>query len=363
MCILILIVLPACVGMTFVGLLGEKNRSLGLLFPVGYLAMLIIFELITVPILFFTEYENFTYVMWIYTPVVFILAALGVYTAVRRVRAQGRGFLRGMVEIYRPLEKDGKDRFIVWILVLAVLAVMLFLAETRVIFDGDDAYYVVQSLITQQNGTMYVTQPYTGRAAPIDMRHAMAVFTMWITWVGELTGLHTTIVCHTVLPLVLLPLTIITYMETGLRLLRDRRIMLPYFTLFIELIILFGRVSIYTSEAFLLARTWQGKSMAANLLIPMTFLAMLILFDTEEEPDTAGYKVNGKWLLLLMVNAAAGIFSSLAVILVSLLMLVGGFVLMISRKKISVMIKTCLCCLPGLIYMLLYVYFTYFGWR
>ena len=375
MCILILLVIPACVGLGAVNLLDRKNRSAGLLLPVGYLLMLLVFELITVPILFLTKYENFKYVMWIYTPIVLVLTALGIITTLKRVRVQGKEYLTDMFDIYiddvggktvtgKLLGRFPIDYPVVWIIALVILVLMLILAQTRVIFDGDDAYYVVQSLITQQNGTMYVTQPYTGRAAPIDMRHALAVFTMWITWVGQMTGLHTTIVCHTVLPLVLLPLTVVTYAEMGLRLLRDKKIMLPYFVVFIELMILFGRVSIYTSEAFLLARTWQGKSMAANLLIPMTFLAMLILFGTADETEENGQnKGLCRWILLLIINAVAGIFSSLAVILVSLLMLVGGFVLMIREKSIRTMISACLCCVPGLAYMLLYVYFTYFGWR
>ncbi len=85
-----------------------------------------------------------------------------------------------------------------WIVALALLGYILFMAVTHTSFDGDDSYYVVQSLIAQETGSMYTVEPYTGGSTTMDVRHAMAVFTMWVAYMASVSGIHVTIFCHSV---------------------------------------------------------------------------------------------------------------------------------------------------------------------
>ncbi len=372
MCILILIIIPFCMGMLLTPRLERGTALMSL--PVGYLVMLVSFELVTIPVILLTEYTNFRYVLWIYTPVMLILAVLGVISGIKsgylkRARTQVKGLLH--------IIASDREQLIVWCVASVILIVMLILPMVRVIFDGDDAYYVVQSLIAQQKGTMYASNPYTGRAAAIDMRHALAVFPMWIAYVGTMARIHTTILCHSVLPLIFIPLALLVYGLFGSLLLREHKNLLGYFVIFTEIFIIFGRVSMYTPETFLLARTWQGKSVAANVLIPMVFIGLWYVSimlrgkdDTASGTATAAStgSVNltderAGWLLLVLINAAAGIFSSLAVVLACVITCSGGLVLGIWKKRIRTFIASCLCCIPGILYMLLYLYFTYLAWR
>lgn len=348
MSVILLIIIPFCLGLLVLSKVDNKAKTIGLVMPIGYLVGLALFELVTIPILLLTEYQNFYYVCWIYTPLVLVLAGFGLYSSIKNAEIKG---LTRSIAIYKASNIDG---LVMWVIAGIILLGMLYMAQTRVFFDGDDAFYVTQSLITSQNGTMYASQAYTGRAATVDIRHAMAVFTMWISYISKLTGIHSTIVCHTILPILILPLTVTTYNELGLRLLGEKKEMLPYFAVFIELLIVFGRISIYTPETFLLTRTWQGKAMAANFLIPMTFIALYMVFAVEGWTG---------WIFLVLANMVAGIFSSLAVVLISILILVGGFILSITRKKWKLFLRACMCCIPGGIYMILYLYFTFFGWR
>ena len=358
MCILILVAAPLCMGMAAVS--GLKVRSLPFAFAFGYLVMMVSFEIVTVPILLLTEYANFHYVLFIYTPVMLGICVFGV------IRALKTGFLKESVQKLNNSFAgivSSKEQIVVWGLAGAVLIVILVLTLTRVIFDGDDAYYVVQSLIAQQKGTMYSSNPYTGRAAAIDMRHALAVFPMWIAYVATVSQIHATALCHTVLPLVFIPLTLIVYGQTGALLLKDKKELTGYFVLFIELFILFGRVSLYTPETFLMARTWQGKSVAANMLLPMTFLALWVVYSYESSEDADLKGIRHAWILIAIINASAGIFSSLAVVLTCVIIVSGGVLISILRRKWRPVLYSCLCCIPGILYMLLYLYYTYFGWR
>ena len=355
MSILILVAVPVCMGLTVVS--GLKCRTWPLALTYGYLVMMTSFELVTVPVLLLTDYNNFRYVMWIYTPMMLILSAAGVIRACRTgcIGEANDRLKDELSDIFHD-----REQLTVWSVAIVILIVTLVLVSVRVIFDGDDAYYVAQSLIAQQKGAMYSSNPYTGRATTIDMRHALAVFTMWISYVGKITGIHTTVLCHSVLPLVFIPLTIIIYGQTGARLLKGKMVMWGYFVIFTEVFILFGRVSMYTPEAFLLARTWQGKAVAANILLPTLILTYMIMSDRLLSDDDGGFVI---WLPMLLVNASAGIFSSLAVVLVCVMTGAGGLVISIMRRRFRPLIYACLCCIPGLIYMILYLYYTYFGWR
>lgn len=355
MCLIILTVIPLCMGYTVTG--GFKSASPLTALVYGYMVMMVSFELVTVPVVLLTDYGNFRYVLWIYTPVMLIIAAAGVIRALRN--GQLRGSAAWLRSTLTRIMHD-REQLIVWSVAGVILVTILVLVSVRVIFDGDDAYYVVQSLIAQQKGAMYSSNPYTGRAAAIDMRHALAVFTMWISYVGTVTHIHTTILCHTVLPLVFIPLCLMIYGRLGSALLGDREELKGYFVIFAELFILFGRVSMYTPEAFLLARTWQGKAVAANILLPMVLLTYAHISEDVLSGDERGLRT---WLPMIVINASAGVFSSLAVVLVCVMTGAGGLVLAIMKRKIRPLVYACLTCIPGLIYMILYLYYTYFGWR
>ncbi len=65
------------------------------------------------------------------------------------------------------------------------------------------------------------------------------------------------------------------------------------------------------------------------------------------------------WLLLVCVNMTAGICSSIAVFLVSILMALAAFALMIAERDFKVLIRLGAVCIPNLVYMGIYVVMAY----
>lgn len=341
-----------CCGQIIVCGMDSKKSFAGLIIPAGFMLMMLSFELVCVPVILFTSGSNFRYVCFIYTPVLLILAALGAYRGVKSGMIADSA--RNMASFVKNLDIEQK---ITWCIFIVLTVVLLVFMETRVIFDGDDAYYVAQSVTTWQNGTMYSVNPYNGRAAAIDMRHALAAFPIWNAYIGKIFGIHPTILCHSILPIILIPVALIVFGDIGRIVLKDRREMLPYFMIFMTLILMFGRVSIYTSETFLISRTWQGKAVTAGIMIPAVFLAYAVLYDDESPNDLH------EWGYLFIIDAAAGIFSSLAVELISILIAAGGAVYLIRQKSIKKTLPVIACLAPGVLYMMLYLYFTYLSWR
>ncbi|MDE7231619.1 MAG: hypothetical protein K2N37_00880, partial [Lachnospiraceae bacterium] len=250
-----------------------------------------------------------------------------------------------------------------WLLFFLLLGFQLYKAAAFTSFDGDDAYYVVESLLAQEADTMYRILPYTGGSTGLDVRHVLAVFPMWVAFVAVRAGIHATIASHVVMPFILIPLPYLLYYEIGKNLFCSEktgepknnsasgsllhRENLPVFMVIMSLFQIFGNVSIYTNETFFLTRTWQGKAVAGSLVIPaVLWLFLLLCGEGGQERKTDV----GLWLLFVCVNMTAGICSSIAVFLVSILTALTTFVLTITKKDIRLLLRFGAACIPNVIY-------------
>ena len=201
---------------------------------------------------------------------------------------------------------------------------------------------------------MYRWDPYTGVSTSLDGRHAMAMLPMWIAAISRLCGTHSTIVTHSMIPMIFLPLSDLCYYAVGKALLYKespaRRLrMLPAFMIVIALIQIYGNVSIYTPETFLLMRTWQGKTVFANVLIPMTFYSLLLITHRLEEGRIGKFP----WIVMALVNTAAGLCTSLAPVMTSMLFIAGCLCIALSYRYKKVMLFGILSCVPGFVYVVI----------
>ncbi len=355
-----LLVIPFCIGLLPTALLKENDRTPGTVFLSGYFVMLALFELLGIPIVIFVVYHSFSRLANLFMGCCTLLAAVGVVFFVKKGEKPAVG-----PWIKERWKESSLEEKIGWLLFFGLFAFQVYMAVTRASFDGDDAYYGVQGVMAQQLDSLYRADAYTGSSAPLDVRHALALIPIWEAFIGRMSGLHATIISHTVIPPVFLALTYLLYFQIGKKLLSDKKDMLPMFMILLALFQMFGNVSIYTNETFLLTRTWQGKSVAGNLVLPAVFWIFLCLFDKKDKEnskgETARIKRNcpkqdlGYWLLLACINLAAGVSSSLAVMLSALLVAGLAVLFMIKEKKFMILVKAGLSCVPSALYVLVYL--------
>lgn len=359
-----LLAVPFCMGLLFMPLLKERLRTPGVVLTAGYIFFFTLLELIGIPVVLLAVYHGFTTFKLIFTPVILVCAAAGVFiTLYGKKKKPSWGFSK-----MGKWESISLEEKIVFLLFLVIVGFQLYMAFTRASFDGDDAYYGVHAVAAQQIDTLYRVNPYTGRSAPLDVRHALALFPIWEAYVGEMSGVHATIVTHTAVPLILIPLTYILYYQIGKILLRNRKDMLPMFMVVIALWQMFGNISIYTVETFFLTRTWQGKSFAGNFVIPAVIWIFLSLFVSKDEQKEGEFvrmasleksRESGPWILLACLNFAGGASSSLAILLSCLLSAGLAVLFAIRERSFGILVKVSLCCVPGGLYVLLYLLLTH----
>ncbi|MDD6202710.1 MAG: DUF6077 domain-containing protein [Lachnospiraceae bacterium] len=340
--IIVLGIIPFCIGLIPVNLIDEKMRSIGVTYISGFLLSLGIFQLITVPIVIVSPW-GFKLIVPLFTSITGILAVAGIGITIF-LQKKGKTNFAAIKREHR--EKTTEEK-VMWLIVFLLIAFQMFMAFTRTSFDGDDAYYVVQSLLTQETDTLYRIRPYTGLSTGMDLRHSLAVFPIWIAYIGKISNIHSTIIAHSVLPLILIPITYWIYLEIGKKLFKRDRKKLPMFMIFICIMQIFGNVSIYTNATFFLTRTWQGKSLLANLVIPAVLWLLLWIFEKE------GYEKEnriGLWLMLFNVNIVAALSSTASVFLIALLIGVNGIVLGIQEKTIQIPLRLMITCIPLVVY-------------
>lgn len=387
-------IIPFCIGLIPANFISADKRTPGFVLLAGYFVMWAVFEVVTIPAVLFVKYDNFRVTSGIFMAACITGAAVGLWLALRRQRSQRAGgidhgtdckklksdknvsFIRFAGEkVSEHIRRMSRTERIEWLLFFALLGFQLYKAVAYASFDGDDAYYVVESLIAQQADVMYRILPYTGRPTDVDIRHALAVFPMWVAYVAVKSDIHATIVSHLVMPLVLIPLSYLVYYEIGVLLFRKDREdsgadsvlykeNLPVFMILMCLFQIFGNVSIYTNETFFLTRTWQGKALAGSLVIPALFWMFLLIYENIGRKSNGGTgttnRVNaGLWIVFVCVNMTAGICSSIAVFLICILMAVTALCLAVVERDWRVIVRMAAVCIPNVIYMAVYAAMAY----
>ena len=359
--------------------LPKKLQTAGVTLLIGYLLLFALLEMVGIPIMLLSVYHGYSRMVILYAALQILGAGAGygfwIYRGKKARKTNLSGALKETDNILwlRRAPYDSWEGRLLLVLFLLLVGFQLCMAFTRASFDGDDAYYVVQALTAQQTDTLYRIDPNRGVSMPLDARHALALFPIWEAFVGTMCGIHATVMAHSVAPLFLIPLTYLIYYEIGRELFCNKKSLLPMFMVLMALWQMFGNVSIYTTETFFLTRTWQGKSFAGNFIIPAVFWIFLCLFREEErenqqkldlgaEADAEGKnrKIQREnsgslWILLTLLNLAAGASSSLAVLLSCALTMGLGMLVTIRSRRFRNLIYAGLSCVLGGIYVILYM--------
>lgn len=308
----------------------------------GQMALWAGFQVLCVPVILLEGRLEYVLAMWaVYT------AGLSVAALVRYKKSGGR-----KLSVVRT-DKVSREEKLLWGIFFALLAVQLVLAVVMTYADGDDAYYMVLSAAAENSGEMYEKLPYTGISTKLDIRHGLAPFPMWIAGLAKLTGIRTVLLGKTLLPLVLISMTYGVFYLIGSReLFRGDGKKVPLFLIITEVLVLFGDVSFYTVENFMIARSRQGKAALGSILIPMIFYLLLVLFRRLQEEQKIPVSF---WMLSGMVMTSCCLASTMGAMLGCMLVGVAGICGAVAYRRWKILLPMAACCIPCLIYAGMYL--------
>lgn len=344
--ILVLLVIPFVIG----GLVTDADRegeSLLFRWTGGQFLLWAGFQLICVPLILRERgFRSLVAAFWGYIVALLLLAAA---VEIRR----WPGERKFPLSCFRSwLRKIQFTDLLLWAAFWSVLLFQLVQAVRLAYADGDDAYYVAVSSITQDADTMYSKLAYTGGGTELDIRHGLAPFPIWISFLGRSSGMPAAIVAHVVLPVVLIAMTYGIFYQIGLKIFEKKDGRLPLFLLFTELLVLFGNYSIYTPENFMIARSRQGKAALGNIVIPFLLLLFLIFLKSLQEKR----RIPPLLYLLFCAAATTGcLCSTLGALLVCMAVGIVGLLGSICYRRPGILAPLAVCCMPCVFYALMYL--------
>lgn len=342
--ILLEMFIPIAMGVFFIDV-DTGTRKLPFMWISGQMFLWMLFQFTCIP--FILLETDFVYFVRTYTVIVaaFLIAALVIFILKHRKSRRKITLIKG----------EKKNAFVIkffWGIFIVLLLAQLILAVVMTYSDGDDAYYVAVSTITNNAGTMYRKLPYTGGSTDLDVRHSLAPFPIWISYLAEISGLKTVAVAHVALPIAMIAMTYAVFYLIAVRLVKGDNV--PVLLVFTELLVLFGNYSYYTAENFMIARSRQGKAALGNVIIPMLIWIFLVIMRQLGEMRKIGVSI---WILLLAVMSAGCLCSTLGALILCVLVGISGICIAFSYKRWRFLIPMALCCSPCVLYAAMYMFF------
>lgn len=341
----ILFVIPVIVGSMFLTV-DKYAGKLPLAWISGQILLWAGFQVITVPLVLqeaafdrvVQGYLGYLAVMVAAAVIVFVLRRKKMFAAPRAVGESA-------------VTKNRRD-FLLWALFWALLLFQLVQAIRLSYGDSDDAFYVATAAIAEEANTMYRKLVYTGGTTTLDARYGLAPFPIWISFLARVSGMQPVSVAHVVLSPVLIAMAYgVFYLLAG-RLFAGGKEHIPVFMIFVELLVLFGNYSIYTTERFMIERSRQGKAALGSIVIPLLIFLLFLLI----EGIQANHRMSvGYWVLLLCTLLAACLCSTLGTLLSCMLVGVTGLCTAVCYRRWRLLFPLAMCCTPCVVFALLYV--------
>lgn len=295
----------------------QKFHSFTMTFLYGFLYYFIIFAIFALPCIF--THQHLSTLSWIWS------IFSGVLTIVATILSF-RTWISGFKTISKKIKShDWKIIF----LLFAVIIQMLFVF-THIDTTADASYYIGKVTTDVYTNTMGHYDPYTGNLLnALDGRRAIACFPEYNAVIAQFFHIHPLKQAKLIMPEIIIITVNIIYYNIGLLLFNNDRKKTSMMLFLIFLLNLYS-YTIYTSSTFLLTRTYEGKSILANLIIPGMIYCFLSLWRNKNTRFVR--------LLLIGLSFSSCVFTSSSMLIVPV-GLTAGLIPWIFKEKRYTMIK------------------------
>lgn len=343
---LVLFIIPELLGMLVLRFWKDQKNNIILAFVLGYIMEFAIGQLVAIPLIF--KAGTLSQLVTIYAGVVVGLAIVSFLINIWRI-----------FEILKELISNIKTMPILLSLLFVILIGMQLFAFIKYgHINDDDAYYVATATTSVQTDTLFEYSAMTGtdeRNEQYLMRYRLGPFPLYYAIMSKVLDIHPAIVAHFILPLIFVPLVYMIYWLFAKEFFKENKKSAVLFMIFICLLHIFSYYSGKNSFILAMLRIWQGKAVLSSIIIP--FIVLLFVY---------GEKCNLKFIncITLILTVLAGNFTTtmsiaMAPACLMLLSAIYEFVKLISKqtkftKAFAVAFKSLICCMPSLIYGLIY---------
>lgn len=313
---------------------GKNTKwSFAVTLGVGFFTYYAAFAIFAIPLML--TYRPLSLLASVWSVVCVLAAVVSVVLYGRQWREKIAGALAGI-----------RDHKMFAVSVLVIAAACTIIAVVTYSFTLDAAYYVASVATNVDTNMINVYDPFTGNWLDhFELRYAFATYYVNDAVVCRLTGIPALVETKGVMSATVMLLVNILYVHICRYFYDDdRRAVLMY--VFMTLIN-FMFISIYTTSNFLMTRTYEGKSIVANISIVLIFVIFMELIKDSER--------NGLFLMLFMTCLGTATVSSTANMVIPAQVFVFFVPYALLNRKPKMIIRVLGCIVPELVMMLIYV--------
>lgn len=244
-----------------------------------------------------------------------------------------------------------KKRKLFWPLWIAIVLIVVqtFVCGVFMHMDQDDAFYVGTAVTSVSTDSIFNYDCYTGMEYTVlPSRYILSPFPIFLAVLAQISGIHATIIAHSIFPFFLIPISYYVYWMIGKRLFPRSKEQAVVFLLLTTIVQMFSYYSVYTSGTFLLLRSWQGKAVLANILLPAIFSFGLTLWRGKKKKVV-------DWIFLGTLTTASCLVSTMGFMLAPIMAGIIGVLCAIKKKTFSIIVSTVCCCVPNIIFSVIYL--------
>lgn len=158
-------------------------------------------------------------------------------------------------------------------LIILLVCIQVFICVKYVFLHANDAYYVGMTTTTLQTDRLYEYSPYTGETILWSnyKYHVIASMPVYLAMIAKIFGISGAFMCHSVAPMLFIPIGYILYREIGYLLFKKDKRKVNIFLILICVINMFIGKNYDSSYEMLSTSIWQGGSYLYNIVLPAIF--------------------------------------------------------------------------------------------
>lgn len=319
-------------GSAFLKLFKNKETTAVLAVISGYLLYFCVFEIIALPMVLSLRPLSLLARVW------GVLLGISVAGAVAWCFSD---WMRQLGKIRYILKEHKGFLFLLGACIATQCLISMLYSDN----SADAAYYVGTVNTAVYTNTMGRFNPYTG--APLQQFSARYIFSCYpmhnavVCW---LTGIHPLVQAKTIMAAINIFISNLIVYEIGIKMFKNHKAKADLMVCFVCLIHLFSN-TIYTDGTFLLTRSYEGKSILANIIFPMVFYCAVRLYQDQKDKIL--------WLFLFIASVSAITFTGSSIIL-PVAVAAGILPVIAVARNVKLLIPFLICMMPSFIYMAAY---------
>lgn len=301
----------------------------------GYLVIMGVFSIISIPFMFF--HTKFSWLYWITMFFIAVLLFLSIKSFLIDCLEKKEIFINKLSSFL-----DKKSVIFCICIFLVFLQMILFVVLKNT--NDDDGWYVALTSTALENNEIFSRDPATGSVLfPFQTHYELVGHELFLAVICKLFSINPPVLCHTVIPVFFVLIHYVIVYDLCKKM--DKENTNKFFLCFILLNIFSGYCS-FSRGGFLVRRIWCGKSLIANITLPLLLLLWWNIYERKQVKKS-------DIILLTLVTYLSFHLSAIGLYMLPLAYMVYTMVFFVYTRKWFETIKLCLPMIFALPYVFL----------